>query len=107
MNDDEGRRERMAAAAAAAWIESRPRIMARVAVLQAAAAALQAGRLEIEMRRDAGAEAHKLAGSLGMFGFPDGSVLAHEIEQLLEGDGPLDGDLASLVSRLVGVLPPP
>jgi hypothetical protein len=42
-----------------------------------------------------------------MFGFPDGSVLAHEIEQLLEGDAPLDAELTILVSRLVGVLPPP
>ena len=104
---DDARRERMATAAAAAWAESQPRIMGRVALLEAAAAALQSGELGIAMRREAESEAHKLAGSLGMFGFPDGSTLAHEIEQLLQGDGPVDPELTGLVARLVGVLPPP
>ena len=99
MTDD--RRARMAAAVAAAWEEARPRIMGRVAALEAAAAAVRDGGLDTEMRRSAEAEAHKLAGSLGMFGFPLGSELAHEIETRLDGDGPIPADLVALIDRLV------
>jgi HPt (histidine-containing phosphotransfer) domain-containing protein len=96
----------MAAALAAAWEEARPRIMGRVAVLVAAVGAERDGGLSPEMRRDAEGDAHKLAGSLGMFGSPLGSELAHEIEKRLEGDDPIDEGLAELVERLVAALPP-
>jgi HPt (histidine-containing phosphotransfer) domain-containing protein len=102
MADD--RRTRMAAAVAAAWEEARPRIMGRVAALEATAAALRDGGLDSEMRRNAEAEAHKLSGSLGMFGFPLGSELAHEIEERLDGDGPIPNDFVELVERLAGEL---
>ena len=95
----------MAAATAAAWVEARPRIMDRLAVLHAAAAA--GDDLDIALRRDAEGEAHKLAGSLGMFGSPRGSELAHELEEMLQGDAPIGADFAALVSRLAGELPPP
>jgi HPt (histidine-containing phosphotransfer) domain-containing protein len=58
------------------------------------------------LRRDAEHEAHKLAGSLGMFGFPTGSELARELELMLEGDAPIGDDFAELVARLAAVLPP-
>jgi HPt (histidine-containing phosphotransfer) domain-containing protein len=96
----------MAAAIAAAWEESRPRIMGRVAVLEAVAAAVRDGGLSVDLRRDAENDAHKLAGSLGMFGFPLGSELAHEIEERLEGDAPIAPDFPELVERLVAELPP-
>jgi hypothetical protein len=107
VSEAEARRERMAAATAAAWVEARPRIMNRLAVLQAAAAAVTGGELDPATRRDAEGEAHKLAGSLGMFGFPAGSELARELEVMLEGDTLIGADFAELVSRLAGVLPPP
>jgi HPt (histidine-containing phosphotransfer) domain-containing protein len=98
-------RERMRAAIEEMWLEARPRIMARVAVLQSAATAIGDGRLDPALRVDAEGEAHKLAGSLGMFGYADASVLAHDIEALLEGDGPVGPELVDLVGRLVGELP--
>ena len=88
------------------WEEARPRIMGRVAVLEAAAAAATDGGLDPTTRREAEGEAHKLAGSLGMFGFPTGTDIAREIETMLEGDGPVGPELGTLVSRLVDVLPP-
>ena len=97
--------ERRAAAMAAMWEEARPRIMGRVAVLQAAAAAASDGGLDLAARREAEGEAHKLAGSLGMFGFPTGTDVARDIETLLEGDGPLGPEFSTLVSRLVDLLP--
>ena len=107
MTEADDRRAKMAAAVAAAWEESRPRIMGRVAALAAAAAAERDGGLDAATRRDAEAEAHKLAGSLGMFGFPLGSELAHEIEVRLEGDVPIAADFPALVDRLVAALPAP
>lgn len=58
------------------------------------------------MRRGAMDTAHKLAGSLGMFGYPRGTELAREIEQMLEYDGIVDpGLLRELVVELRGCLP--
>lgn len=56
---------------------------AQLAVLQQANAALQTDELTEELQQQARQEAHKLAGSLGVFGYPDGSRLAQEAEYLL------------------------
>lgn len=59
----------------------------QVAVLHQAQSALQAGILTQELRDRARQEAHKLAGSLGIFGYPEGSRLAREAEYLLMDAG--------------------
>ena len=56
---------------------------AQIVVLQEAEAALNRGELSSELREQARQEAHKLAGSLGIFGYPEGSKLAREAEYLL------------------------
>jgi DNA-binding response OmpR family regulator/HPt (histidine-containing phosphotransfer) domain-containing protein len=58
----------------------------RVAVLEQAVEALCHGTLSIQLRQQAVREAHKLAGALGSFGFPQASQLAQEIETLLEDE---------------------
>ncbi len=64
------------------------------------------GRLSPMMRRGAADTAHKLAGSLGMFGYPRGTELAREIEQLLENDSVVDAvTLRELVVELRASLP--
>lgn len=60
------------------------KVGSRIAVLKLAADALRKGTLEAQLRQKAEQEAHKLAGSLGSFGFPKGSLLANEIEDLLQ-----------------------
>ncbi|WP_017721218.1 response regulator [Kamptonema formosum] len=55
----------------------------RVAEIERAVAALQEGRLSEDLRNRAISEAHKLAGSLGTYGFPLGSKLARNIEHAL------------------------
>ncbi|GAB4374292.1 MAG: response regulator [Elainellaceae cyanobacterium] len=55
----------------------------QVNVLGQAQAALQTGQLDQGLREHARQEAHKLAGSLGIFGYPNGSRLAREAEYLL------------------------
>jgi HPt (histidine-containing phosphotransfer) domain-containing protein len=57
----------------------------RLEVVEAAAIAQLEGRLDAAGRRRAEREAHKLAGSVGTFGFGEGSRIAREIELLLQG----------------------
>jgi CheY-like chemotaxis protein len=102
------------AALAALWEKFREGTFRRVAVLDDAALALREGRLDAELRRAAEHEAHKLAGAAGTFGFAEGTRLAREAEQMLEGSDPLDarrlGDLAAALrrelERPIGALPP-
>jgi HPt (histidine-containing phosphotransfer) domain-containing protein len=75
-----------------------------VAVLTGVIADLRAGGLEPERRREAEHEAHKLAGSVGTFGFMQTGLLAKEAELLLEGDAPLDPAQVETLSQLVSAL---
>ncbi|MGL5795318.1 MAG: response regulator, partial [Waterburya sp.] len=56
----------------------------RLAILEQANHAWQAGSLESQLLEQAQRAAHKLAGGLGVFGFAQGSRLALEMEQLLK-----------------------
>lgn len=90
----------------ALWERSVPLITDRLNGLNIACQAAIAGRLSPLMRRGAADTAHKLAGSLGMFGYPRGTELAREIEQLLESDGAVDPVLLhELVAELRETLP--
>jgi HPt (histidine-containing phosphotransfer) domain-containing protein len=90
----------------ALWERSVPLISERLHGLDIACEAAVVGRLSPIMRRGAMDTAHKLAGSLGMFGYPRGTELAREIEQMLEYDGVVDpGLLRELVVELRSCLP--
>ena len=56
------------------------------------------------MHSQAAAEAHTLAGSLGTFGFANGSNLAREIEHLLKADRVLEQDEIAKLGDLVKAL---
>ena len=59
-----------------------------MALLQRAADELSTSRsIDPELRAEALSIAHKLAGSLGMFGFNDATDLARAIETTLDHDG--------------------
>ena len=90
----------------ALWERSVPLLTDRLNGLDIACEAAVLGRLSPIMRRGAADTAHKLAGSLGMFGYPRGTELAREIEHLLENDGVVDaGLLRDLVMELRECLP--
>ena len=90
----------------ALWERSVPLIAERLKALDVACDAAARGRLSPLMRRGAADTAHKLAGSLGMFGYPKGTDVAREIEHLLESDGVVDaGLLRELVVELRECLP--
>ncbi|MEO0535609.1 MAG: response regulator [Cyanobacteria bacterium P01_A01_bin.123] len=89
------------AAVAKVWAENQDTMQARLNLLEATAAALGGGQLSAELQHTGRSQAHKLAGSLGCFGFSEGSRLARELEHLLRLDAPLDDQHVSRVSTLV------
>jgi HPt (histidine-containing phosphotransfer) domain-containing protein len=94
------------AAIAALWRDARPRVLGRVATLEAAVAALRDGVLGADAAAEATREAHKLAGALGTFGMPDGTRHARAVERrLAEGAGAADAaGLAADVAALRAVV---
>ncbi len=76
------------------WHKRLPRILERVAVLEAVASAEAPDPEQVEGAR---VEAHKLRGLLGTIGLPEGSEAAGEIEDLLAaGDVEIAAPLAQL-----------
>lgn len=69
------------------WQKYEDTFRSQVEVLRIASTALIEDRLTQELRQKAKQEAHRLAGSLGIFGFAEGSKLAGMLEQLLEITG--------------------
>jgi HPt (histidine-containing phosphotransfer) domain-containing protein len=72
------------------WERGLPRLQQRLSEIDRAASAAVAGTLPQDVRQHAASTAHMLAGSLGMFGYTDGTAMAREIEILLEAPGELD-----------------
>jgi CheY-like chemotaxis protein len=92
------------AALAALWEKFRDGTFRRVAVLDEAALALREGRLDVEMRRAAEREAHKLAGAAGTFGFAEATRLAREAELMLGGTDALDAPQVERLDELAAAL---
>jgi HPt (histidine-containing phosphotransfer) domain-containing protein len=67
------------------WLRARPRVEARIDVLEDAAAALAADGLDPELQDRARTQAHQLAGLLGTLGLPAASPVARRAEHLLAG----------------------
>jgi HPt (histidine-containing phosphotransfer) domain-containing protein len=80
-----------------------PTIRARVDLIERAVA--QTPLLADDLRLEAAAAAHKLAGSMGMFGYPEATLVARELEKLLLARTPDSAALAALAFRLRTALP--
>ncbi|EDX83045.1 response regulator receiver domain protein [Synechococcus sp. PCC 7335] len=91
-------------AIAAAWEKHQNTIQERLDVLEATAAAVKAGQLSAELQAAGRSQAHKLAGSMGCFGFAEGSRIARELEQLLKLESPLTQPQGLHFSALVSNL---
>jgi HPt (histidine-containing phosphotransfer) domain-containing protein len=72
------------------WQKFLPQMQERIAVLEEASSALEAGSLSAGQRAAAAAAAHKLAGVLGTFGLAEGTDIAREVEGIYTSDAPLD-----------------
>ncbi len=78
----------------------------RIASLETAAEEALNGTLSAARRTEASDIAHKLAGSLGMFGYPAGTEISREMEGMLEAETPVDPAwFARLTHQLRSVLP--
>ena len=85
----------------AIWERVKEKFSNRVAVIEQATTALLKARLGEELRHRAQQEAHKLAGSLGMFDLDEGSRLAREMEHLFQVQDPLNNEQMLQLSELV------
>ncbi|WP_425217109.1 response regulator [Tumidithrix helvetica] len=65
------------------WEQFKDSFGEQIALLDRAIVAIQYGNLTTELWQSAKQTVHKLIGSLGVYGFPQGSVLARQIEDLL------------------------
>ncbi len=90
------------------WVRNYPILAERLKLIRTATDKLSAGYLDERTRKDGEEAAHKLAGILGTFGLPRGSVLASKIEVLLARDSATcmqrKGELSSWVQELEGVI---
>ena len=89
------------AAIAKVWDRFQKTIPRRLAIIEQARVALGAGTLSDDMRHQAQAEAHKIAGSAGLFGCRQGSQVAKRIETMLQPMAPLDPTHAERLSALI------
>ncbi len=92
--------EKTAALLAKLWVKIRPLVEERLATLDQAAAAAKAGSLADDLRKEAMGSAHKLAGSLGMYGYDEGTRVARELEIMLGKAKPEPAKLSGLIAEL-------
>lgn len=103
--DKGGRRQSKGLASVSKVLERfRDTFAQQVTVLEQAKIALIEGNLSDVLRQSARQEAHKLAGAMGTFGYPEGSNLARTIEHLLMDDTALGREEALRLDRLVADL---
>ena len=80
------------------WLEGRKKSVERLGIIEATTAGLLLG--DTTDLSDAISAAHKLAGTLGMFGLPGGSTLARKIEHTLESPELAEIDLEPLADMV-------
>jgi HPt (histidine-containing phosphotransfer) domain-containing protein len=87
------------------WERNLPTLYERLELLDRVAAESASGNLTGIKREEAFDIAHKLAGSLGMFGYHQGTEIARQIERILSSPIPAPSDhLANLVTDLREIL---
>ncbi len=83
------------------WTRNLPMIRDRLDLLDRAAETAHNATLTSLLRSDAAMTAHKLAGSLGMFGYTEGTELARRLELILDHPSSPDPTLiAELAAQL-------
>lgn len=95
------------AAAMAAWEKFQQPVLERVALIDRAVTALETGALTDDLRQNAAQAAHKLAGSLALFGFTAGTQLGRDLEQRLLAPCLTVAAIKPLVEELHQVLQSP
>jgi HPt (histidine-containing phosphotransfer) domain-containing protein len=70
------------------WQKNLPTVRERLDLLDKFGAAASSGRLDEPTRIEALTIAHKLSGSLGMFGYQQGTEVASKMERILKSPTP-------------------
>ena len=70
------------------WKKNLPSLRERLDLLDRAAAEASSGAIAETTRAEAHSIAHKLAGNLGMFGYPQGSEVASKMEHIYKTPTP-------------------
>ncbi len=87
------------------WERNLPLLHQRLDILDRTASAAMSGRLTEADRKATLDIAHKLSGSLGMFGYQQGTEIARRIEQILSSPTPATlGRLTALSTDLRRIL---
>ncbi|PZU96131.1 MAG: protein RcaC [Pseudanabaena sp.] len=76
----------------------------QIAMFRQIAIALEQDKLGADLRYEGYIQAHRLIGSLGSLGFPKGSAIARQIEEMLHSDFPLISSNADLLGQLIAEL---
>lgn len=88
------------------WVRIQPIVDERLGILDRASLAVAQGTLTDDLRKEAQSSAHKLAGSLGMYGFDEGTRVARELEAMLDAGVPERSRLSALVAELRAAVVP-
>jgi HPt (histidine-containing phosphotransfer) domain-containing protein len=80
------KKQEMRARVAKLWERAKPNALDQLSQIEIAIQALFTTVLDEPTQKIAERQAHKLAGSLGTYGLPQGSELAKQIETILESD---------------------
>ncbi|BAZ04426.1 response regulator [Calothrix sp. NIES-3974] len=86
------------------WEKLKHKNRDRLTMIKQAIASLQREQISRELRLAAREAAHKLAGSLGIFGFHQGSQIAKEIEEILAYSGKINHQQVNYLQLLVKTL---
>lgn len=103
---------------AVVWNKNRDLLLHRLDSIDGFCRQLPASASDDDLRAEASSDAHKLAGSLGMFGLNEGTAVARDIEHRLRDSTPdelISANISSLAAQLrtlverfqVSVAPPP
>jgi DNA-binding response OmpR family regulator len=88
----------------ALWERFKGSFDAQIDVLDQAIAALKMGYFTDDLAQTAKQTIHKLVGSLGVYGFSQGSILARQIEELLQSEIPLQPPEIEQITQLITAL---
>ena len=83
------------------WKRKLPAVREQIRLLERVLHTIDNATLTAPLRQNAAMAAHKLAGSLGMFGYHDGTRIARDLESSLDSDQPLSRPIfAALLQQL-------
>jgi DNA-binding response OmpR family regulator/HPt (histidine-containing phosphotransfer) domain-containing protein len=92
--------DKLAASMAKIWETSKVQFLEQLRIIETISQELAQGQMTADRQAMAEREAHKLAGTLGMFGLMEGSVVARKLEHLWQLLPPEPLEIANLVQQL-------